>query len=95
MQFVEPIRYEQPQAQEVQDDSVHHGYGFKRWLLTFAIFAASWYMHSVGAVAYSLVLFLAATVLIIALSIHAMMTHRQPKTEQQMIRHNMLERWID
>lgn len=95
MQFVEPVRYEQPQAPVAQEEPVQRGYGFKRWIAALLAFAASWYMHSLGAVAYSLVLFLVATVLIIALSIHAMIAHRQPKTEQQSIRHSMLERWTN
>lgn len=75
-EFVEPIRYEK---EEAPAPIVKPVYGFKRWVAVTLVFGASFYMHSIGAIIYSLLFFLAAMGLIMALLVYIAI--RRPRLE--------------
>lgn len=94
-EFVAPIRYEQDEAPAPIEKPI---YGFKRWVAVMLVFGASFYMHSIGAIIYSSLLFLVAMALILILSLYVAI--RRPRvivTESEKLKHKremaLIQKW--
>jgi hypothetical protein len=90
-EFVEPVRY--VEEEDAPAETSRQYVGFRRWVVVVCMFGASYYMHSIEAIAYSTLLFLCGVVVIIGLTIHLMITKPRVKDEKQERRQNLLERW--
>lgn len=75
-EFVEPIRYEKDESPAPIEKPI---YGFKRWVAVMLVFGVSFYMHSIGAIIYSALFFLAGMALIMLLLVYIAI--RRPRLE--------------
>jgi hypothetical protein len=90
-EFVEPVRY--VEEEDAPAEMPKRYVGFRRWVVVVCLFVASYYMHSIEAIAYSTLLFLCGMAVIVGLTVHLAITKPRVKDEKQERRQKLLERW--